>query len=240
MGDDTDADVTVGSTAGSTERPDVDAPVTDLGGGVYDLTLTDDAARYRAYLFDWDRPTLVDCGPPEASETLLARLDEVGIVPERLVLTHDHPDHVGGFDAVVDQYDPMTWAPEQSTLDADYAPDSVPDRRYSHEDAVGPFTAVHVPGHTDDTYALLAPDRDLAVLGDVMIGSDWRGLPPGYLLLVEPLYSADPTAAERNAARLQDYEFEVGLVFHGSSVFEDARAKVDDYLDFPNKGAWDV
>jgi glyoxylase-like metal-dependent hydrolase (beta-lactamase superfamily II) len=85
----------------SSARPDTDDPVTDLGDGVYDLTLTTEPARYRAYMFDWARPTLVDCGLAETSETLLDRLETVGIVPEQLVLTHAHPDHDGDVDAVV-------------------------------------------------------------------------------------------------------------------------------------------
>jgi glyoxylase-like metal-dependent hydrolase (beta-lactamase superfamily II) len=218
---------------GRGERPDEREPVTDLGGDVYDLTLTDDEARYRAFVFDWDTPTLVDTGPAEAAETLLARLETVGVSPERLVITHDHHDHIGGFDAVVAAHDPETWVPDQSTIDADHDPD----HRYGHEDAVGSFTAVHVPGHCDDNHALVAPDRDLVVMGDVFIGADWRGLPAGYFLLVEPVYNDDSGAAERNAERLQAYEFEAGLVFHGSSVFADARRKVDEYLAFPNKDA---
>jgi glyoxylase-like metal-dependent hydrolase (beta-lactamase superfamily II) len=217
------------------ERPDTDAPITDLGDGVYDLTLTTDPARYRAYLFDWDRPTLVDCGLPETSETLLDRLETVDIAPERLVITHAHPDHDGGFDAVVDRYEPTTWVPEESTLTAEHDPD----HRYGHEDAVGPFTAVHVPGHDVDNYALVAPNRDLAVMGDAVLGADWRGLPPGYFVLVEGIYSNDLVAAERNLERLQQYPFDVGLVFHGSSVLNDARGKLDEFIDFPNKGEWD-
>lgn len=219
----------------SSARPDTDDPVTDLGDGVYDLTLTTEPARYRAYMFDWARPTLVDCGLAETSETLLDRLETVGIVPEQLVLTHAHPDHDGGFDAVVDRYDPTTWVPAESTLETAHNPD----HRYGHEDRVGPFTAVHVPGHAVDNYALVAPDRDLAVMGDAVLGADWRGLPAGYFVLVEGIYSNDLVAAERNLERLQQYAFDVGLVFHGSSVFAGASEKLDAFVDFPNKGEWD-
>ncbi|MFB1066778.1 MBL fold metallo-hydrolase [Natrinema sp. H-ect4] len=217
-----------------TDRSDTCRPVTEISEGVYDLTLTREPARYRAYLFDWDIPTLVDCGPAEASDTLLDRIATCDVAPERLILTHADHDHVGGFDEVVDRYDPTTWVPEQSCLETEHDPD----RRYGHEDQLEPFTAVHVPGHTDDNYALVAPEHNLAIMGDALIGADWRGLPAGYFVLVEGVYSDDLRAAERNAERLQDYAFDVGLVFHGSSVLEDAREKLDAYLDFPNKGDW--
>lgn len=224
-----------GDVTSMADRPDTDAPVTDLGDDVYDLTLTREPARYRAYLFDWDRPTLVDCGLAATSKTLLDRIETLGVEPEQLVLTHAHPDHDGGFDAVVERFDPTTWVPEESALDANHDPD----RRYSHDDAVGPFTAVHIPGHCVDNYALVASERGLAVMGDAVLGADWRGLPAGYFVLVEGIYSNDLVAAERNLERLQNYDFEVGLVFHGSSVFADARRKLDAFVDFPNKGEWD-
>ena len=215
--------------------PDTTKPITEVDEDVYDLTLTTEPARYRSFLFDWEVPTLVDTGISEASETLLTRLETLGRQPERLVITHGDHDHVGGFDAVVERYDPTTYVPQQSTLDTRHEPDV----RYDHETAIGPFTAVHIPGHCEDNYALVAPDHSIAVLGDAMIGADWRGLPAGYFVMVEAIYSDDLVAAERNAERLQEYEFDTGLVFHGSSVFEDARQKIDAYLDFPNKGEWE-
>lgn len=72
-----------------------------------------------------------------------------------------------------------------------------------------------------------------------MIGADWRGLPPGYFVMVEGIYSEDMIAAEYYIERLQEYEFDIGLVFHGSSVLEDARGKLDAFIEFPNRrGGW--
>jgi len=211
------------------------AAIEEVVDDVYDLTLAREPARYRAYLFDWTVPTLVDCGLPDTAGTLLDRLETLGIAPERLVITHADHDHVGGFDAVVDRYDPETWVPAESVLATDHAPD----RRYDHAATVGPFEAVHVPGHTPDNYALVAEDRGVAVMGDAALGADWRGLPAGYFVPVEAIYSEDLVAAERNLERLQAYAFDVGLVFHGSSVLEDARGRLDAFVDFPNKPAWD-
>lgn len=205
--------------------------ISEVAPDVYDLTLEAGPARYRAFLFDWERPILVDCGLQRTSERLLSHLETVGIDPEVLVITHADPDHIGGYDTVVEQYDPQTYVPETSTLDVE----NQPDHRYDHEDAVGPFTAVHVPGHTADNYALVDEAHDLAVLGDAVIGSDWRGLPPGYFVLVEAIYSDDLRAAERNLERLQKYAFDTGLVYHGSSVLSEARSKLDAFIEFPHK-----
>jgi Predicted hydrolase (metallo-beta-lactamase superfamily) len=218
------------------EHRNTTAPITEVAPDVYDLTLTTDPARYRSYLFDWDTPTLIDTGPEEASQILIERLESVGIAPERLLLTHTDHDHVGGYDAVVDTYSPETYVPAESNLQTSYSADY----RFEHEDMVGPFTAVHIPGHTEDNYAFVAAENSIAVLGDAMIGADWRGLPAGHLIMVEAIYSDDLIVAERNVERLQEYDFDIGLVFHGSSVFSNARTKIDSFLDFPNKGSWEV
>lgn len=215
--------------------PDTTDQITEVVDGVFDLTLTNEPARYRSFLFDWEVPTLVDTGPSEATEALLSRLRSIETTPERMILTHAHHDHVGGFDAVVEEYDVETCVPEQSELQTEHRPDE----RFSHEASVGPFTAVHIPGHCEDNYALVAADEPVAVMGDAVIGSDWRGLPEGYFIPVEGIYSDDLVRAEYYLERLQEYAFDVGLVFHGSSVFDDARTKLDRFLDFPNKGSWD-
>lgn len=139
-------------------------------------------------------------------------------MPEGLILTRTDHDHVDGFDAVVDGYSVETYVPEQSDLQTEHQPDE----RYSHEASMGPFTAIHIPGHCEDNRALVAADESVTVVSDVVIGADWWGLPEGYLILVEGIYSDDPVHAEYHFERLQEYEFDVGPIFHGSSVFDDA------------------
>jgi glyoxylase-like metal-dependent hydrolase (beta-lactamase superfamily II) len=210
-------------------------PITTIAPDVYDLTLEIGEGRYRAFVFDGPTPTLVDCGLERTRETLIERLETLDIEPEILIITHVDHDHVGGFDVVVENYDPVTYVPLQSTLQNE----EKVDHRYDHGDEVGPFEAVHVPGHSHDNYALVHMDRPIAVMGDAMLGADWRGLPAGYFVLVEGAYSNDLRAAERNLERLQEYEFDIGLVFHGSSVLENARDKLDLFVDFPyRQGNW--
>ncbi|WP_347877777.1 MBL fold metallo-hydrolase [Halobacterium sp. R2-5] len=205
--------------------------IREVAPDVYDLTLERGDARYRAFLVDGATPTLVDCGFDRTTDALFDSLDALGVAPDRLVVTHAHPDHSGGVDAVVDRFGLETYLPAESTHDFE----NEPDRRYGHGDSVGPFEAVHVPGHTCDNYALVDESRAVAILGDAAIGADWRGLPAGYFVLVEGIYSNDLRAAERNLERLQAYDFDVGLVFHGSHVHEDAREKLDAFVDFPGK-----
>ena len=205
----------------------------ELLDGVWDVTCKtlDSGKRYRAYLFDADVPTLVDCGLADTVDALAAGLDEVGLAPERLVVTHGDGDHMGGFDGVVDRYDPETYVPEQLEP-ADVA--HPPDHYYGDGDRIGPFEAVHLPGHEPENHGLVDEDAGVVVLGDALSGADQRGLPVGYFHLPPARYSADLNQAEASLERLLDYEFDAGLVFHGSSVLEGAREKVDRYVNIPS------
>lgn len=204
---------------------------TELADGVYDITCRteDSGKRYRVFLFTEGTPTLFDAGFASTAEAVFEGVDEVGVEPERLIVTHGDGDHVDGFDAIVDRYDPETWVPEQTELDAEHGPD----HRYGDGDRIGRFEAVHVPGHEPDNHALIDEDAGVAVLGDAVSGADQRGLPSGYFHLPPALYSQNLNEAEANLERLLNHEFDVGLVFHGTSVLENARGKLDRYVNFP-------
>ena len=208
---------------------------TEIAPNVYEIQLPAAEESYRAHLFDGNVSTLFDTGSADTVDTLIEELETLGVVPERVIITHADFDHIGGFDAIVERYDPETWIPEQSTLETT----AEPDHRFGDGDSLNEFVAVHVPGHTDDNYAFVDEERGIAVLGDVLIGADRRGLPRGYFVMTEAIYSNDLIAAERYLERLLAFEFDIGLVSHGSSVMEDARDKIEAYVEFPAKPDWD-
>lgn len=206
---------------------------TELATGVYDITCRDEegGTRYRVFLFSGDTPTVIDSGLEDTAEAVFAGISDVGIEPERLIITHGDGDHIGGFDAMVERYDVETWVPEQTELDIE----SDPDHRYGDGDSIGRFTAVHVPGHEPDNHVLIDEDVGIAVMGDAVSGADQRGFPAGYFHLPPGVYSQDLNEAEANLEQLLAYEFDIGLVYHGSSVTNNARDKLDKYVNFPGK-----
>ena len=198
---------------------------------VYDLTVSErNGARYRVFLFGGETPTLVDAAFADTVDVVAERLADLDVEPERLVLTHGDPDHVGGLAGLADRYDLETWAPEGLDVAG-----HEPTRRYGDDDAVGRFTAVHTPGHTAEHHALVDEDAGVAVLGDAVFGSDARGLPEGHFVLPPAFFSADLGTADESLGRLVEYDFEVGLVYHGSSVTEDAGGKLERFVDFVGK-----
>ncbi|WP_313696318.1 MBL fold metallo-hydrolase [Halorarum halobium] len=203
----------------------------EIAPDVYDLTVAElNGGRYRVFLFDGEVPTLVDAAFADTVDVVADRLDELGVEPERLVLTHGDPDHVGGVAGLAERYDLETWAPEGLELD-----DHEPTRRYGDGDAVGRFTAVHTPGHADHHHSLVDEDAGVAVLGDAVFGSDARGLPEGGFVLPTAFFSADLARADESLERLLGYEFDVGLVYHGSSVTDGASGTLERFVNFIGK-----
>lgn len=201
---------------------------------VYDITTQTrpTGGRFRVYLFDGDAPTLIDTGFDETVDRIVAAVDDIGVRPERLVITHGDPDHIDGFDSLVEAFDVETWVPEQtdaSDLDHD------PDHRYTEGSPIGNFDPVHVPGHRADNHALVDESRGVAVMGDAMFGADRRGLPEGYLIPPPAAFSEDLHEAEENLDKLLEYEFDAALVFHGTSVTENASERFSAFVDFPGR-----
>jgi hydroxyacylglutathione hydrolase len=197
----------------------------EIHEGVYDITCAErETGRIRAFLFD--DGTLVDCGLPDSTDALLDGIDDTPVEPERLVITHADRDHVGGFDAVVRDYWVDTYVPEGVDLDTEFDPD----HRYGDGDEIDPFEAVHVPGHRDHQHALINEEGGVAVLADAVSGADQRGLPEGYFHLPPGVYTDDLKQAEKSLERLLDYQFDVGLVYHGSSVLSNASEKLEEYV----------
>jgi len=205
----------------------------ELVEGVVDITskLEGSGKRYRAFLFTRDTPTIVDTGLAGSVDNVIDGIDKVDVTPERLVVTHGDGDHIGGFDALVDEYDLDTWVPEGTETGTD----AEPTHRYGDGDQVGRFVAVHAPGHRHDNHALVDESTGIAVMGDAVSGADQRGLPSGYFHLPPAHYSENLNRAEESLERLLEYDFDVALVFHGSSVTENAREKLDRYVNFPGK-----
>lgn len=196
-----------------------------LVDGVYDITCAErDTDRIRAFLFD--DGTLVDTGLPDSTDALLAGIEETGVSVERVAITHTDCDHIGGLNAVTDAYDPDVYLP----VGSDPEKASSVDHFYGDGDSVGSFVAVHMPGHRGHQQVLIDESRGVVVLADALSGSDQRGLPAGYFHLPPGKHTDDLNRAEESLEKLLDYEFEIGLVFHGSSVLENASEKLRAYV----------
>jgi len=128
------------------------------------INVTEDAEVFtaNAYLALGEVPTLVDAGAMSGVEDVVREhVDDL----DRVVLTHQHGDHVSELDAVV------------SAFDADcYAYADHPRRTHDIDDGdelrVGDETCevVHTPGHADDHVSLVGGQSLFS--GDVVVYND--------------------------------------------------------------------
>ncbi|QAU13048.1 MBL fold metallo-hydrolase [Halorubrum sp. BOL3-1] len=133
------------------------------------IAVTADAEEFtcNAYLVAGDATTLVDAGTmPGVDDAIAGALDDAGADGlDRVVLTHQHYDHVEELDAVVDRFDPRVLA---------YA--DHPHRDVALEDGddvlVGDEACevVYTPGHADDHVSLVGNERLYS--GDVVVHDD--------------------------------------------------------------------
>ena len=213
--------------------------VRELDNGVYDIQLE----YVRTFVLE-DTPegetTLVDTGFERTAGDLVDALEsEFGEV-DRLILTHDGGDHYGGLDAVMEAFDPELYAATDET-DLLEAIDHEPDVHYDDGDVLpGGIEVIQIPGHSPRPSALLLQEEGILISGDVLDGADRRGLPEGYLLPPPETFNHDHAAAESGLERLFDYEFDAVYVFHGSHVHEDAREKLDRFVNFKEHYRQDV
>ncbi len=183
----------------------------DLLPGVHDIPCANtETGRIRAFLSD--DGNLIDCGLPDTSDTLLDEIAETRIHVDSLKITHADRDHVGGFDAVVQELSPETYV----SVGAEFDTESDPDNRYANSNEIGLFEAVHVPGHREHQHALTDEDRGVAILTDALSRADQSVQPAGYFHLPPGIYSGDLNEAETSLERPLEYNFEARLVPTGS------------------------
>jgi len=128
------------------------------------LTVTADAELFtcNAYLALGEEPTLVDAGAMAGVENVVAEhTDDLS----KVVLTHQHSDHVAELDAVLDRFDTDC-----------YAFGDHPERTHELSDGgdvvIGNETCevVHTPGHADDHVSLVGEQSLFS--GDVVVYND--------------------------------------------------------------------
>lgn len=131
---------------------------------VHNVTEGAETFTSNAWLAVGDRNVLVDAGSADAEETV-GRIQEGVDELDAVVLTHQHGDHVGSLDAVLDAFD----APL-------YAYDDHPRRdetlREGDEVRVGDegCEVVYTPGHADDHVSLVGEGS--VFTGDVVVYND--------------------------------------------------------------------
>jgi glyoxylase-like metal-dependent hydrolase (beta-lactamase superfamily II) len=147
---------------------------------------------------------LVDTGLPGPAQAIGTALAEFGAAWSDLtdvLLSHDHPDHVGALTDV------LTLAPAATVWGN--APPSA--RALKDGDRIQGLQVIATPGHTAGHVSLLH-DSGALLVGDLVGGAGDR------LVRAPASFTADPEEAERSLRRIADIRADRLLPAHGAEV----------------------
>lgn len=157
-----------------------------------------------------------------AYDNLLASaLDEHcdGAELDRLVLTHSHPDHIGGVDAVRARHGELPlWKLPHEAGDRGYRVHAIQDGDVVEVEGAT-LEAFWTPGHARDHLCFLLREEKILFSGDNVLGAGTTVIPP----------DGDLDDYLRSLERLQALDIDRIFPAHGP-VVEDPHAKIAEYL----------
>ncbi|MFV1999601.1 MAG: MBL fold metallo-hydrolase [Acidimicrobiia bacterium] len=166
-----------------------------------------------AYIIDrGDGLVVVDTGVGGSAAAINAVIEEYGKSWNDvgyLIATHDHPDHVGSFNAVLN----LATGADVFAGDPD-APGIAADRPITpllDGDIVNGIQIVATPGHTPGSISLLDPDVGLFA-GDAMQGANGTAIGPN------PRFTPDLPTAFESVKKLATFTYEQAFFGHGEPV----------------------
>ena len=185
-----------------------------------------DEPRTRAYLIvGEDKALLIDTLFEE--DNVLAEVRKITDLPIEVVLTHGHPDHIGGIG-----YFDSCYINEK---DAYLLPDGIEAKNIQEGDGITcgdyHFEVIEIPGHTNGSIALLDRSHKILISGD--------SVQPGPVVMFGD--GVDMAAYINGMEKLMDYEDDIEYIFAGHHdypvgseyiryAYEDATALVNGEL----------
>lgn len=228
------------------------SPALQLAPGVWRIpTVRGDLVSSFAFVDDDDQVTLVDAGTRRAPRRILAGLAHMGVAPSdvtRLLVTHAHPDHVGGLSAMRGRTGATVAVHERdaayvregkgpvldrSTLggrllrrNRGSAPTPVEEQLVDGQvlDVAGGLKVLHTPGHSPGHVAFLHEPSGVLVTGD----SIWNMR--GRMTWSIATFCTDHAMSQRTAEVLGEVDYQVAAFTHGPEIRENAREAVRGFL----------
>ncbi|MGO4146462.1 MBL fold metallo-hydrolase [Paenarthrobacter sp. YAF11_1] len=171
---------------------------------------------------------LIDAGLAGSMVDIERGLDRVGAGwgdVSDVVLTHSHPDHVGGLEDVL----------SRTTGAAVWAGDGESDavvpgglmQRASEGQQIRGLRVIRTPGHTEGHISLLLEDKGLMFVGDTV------GVMDGTMVRPPAPFTADPAEAERSLWKIAHMAPDRMVFSHGAEL-PDAVSRLLALLEEPS------
>ncbi|MEO5953930.1 MAG: MBL fold metallo-hydrolase [Chloroflexia bacterium] len=208
----------------------------------------------RVYMIeDPDGLSIIDTGLPFAPKRILKQIANLGYTPvdvKRIIITHAHPDHIGGLHDLQQQTGADVWASElEKRVIQDGLPVPVPDKATVKgiarflpspkasfpstpvarilndgdvlEEVMGGLHVIATPGHAPGHLAFWQPEHKLLICGDVMM-SMW----PRHL--TKPLRMVTISMEEdiRSIKKVADLDAQILCLGHGIPIVKDTAALI--------------
>jgi glyoxylase-like metal-dependent hydrolase (beta-lactamase superfamily II) len=223
----------------------------ELVPGVFRIpTLGKSAVNSFAFVEEDGSVTLVDCGVPKAPPRIVAGLAAIGKRPadvNRIILTHAHPDHVGGAAAVAAASGASV---HMHSADVPYAARGVKPavdpayllgrlmNRMSNKfepftaesftdgqllDVAGGLRVLHTPGHSPGHVSLLHEPTRLLITGDALFNV--LGVRVSLAVLC-----SDAKLTRQSVHVLGEASYDLAAFTHGPEIRSGARERIRRYL----------
>ncbi|HEX9766141.1 MAG TPA: MBL fold metallo-hydrolase [Nitriliruptorales bacterium] len=211
------------TTAGTTTTGSTASPTSAATGGGFGSQRDWHRAFFSfvsAYVLVRDgAATIVDTGTGDVG-ALTDALDAGGVgwsAVTDIVLTHKHPDHVGGLENALKGNAEARVHAGQADIEAIEAADLL---AMSDADMINGLRIIATPGHTPGHVSVLDGVAGVLVAGDALNGVD------GGVAGADPEFSEDMTAADASVQVLAGFDYDTILFGHGEPVTSDGAAQV--------------
>ncbi len=177
-----------------------------------------------------ERNILVDAGTKSSAKKIIKFFEELGVKPDVVLITHDHPDHVGGLSTIYDRFKPAVYASEleihviqgkekMKTADSFMSKvvgglmKSMPVQNVSsfEEMSLQDIIVVETPGHTTGSTSFFYEPERVMFVGDAIVIHNGE-------IGINKQFTADMDEAKRSEEKIRSYSPVTLLPGHGKPL----------------------
>jgi len=119
------------------------------------------------WIYPLDNGICAVIDPGDEGKRIIARLKQLNLVPAFIILTHGHFDHIDAVEELAAEYGTQAEIAIHAA-DTGYLKDFKPGRTLAEGDTIGPFTVLHLPGHTPGSIGLWDKESGILFSGDTL------------------------------------------------------------------------